>query len=113
MILKFPIIWIMAIVPMALSGCVSASTTWKRGSATADQFAVDKAACQSYAHRELDEAYSDRTKLSRYGGVNNDAPFNVLMQKHDLRRSFRTQFERCMRRRGYREVDLNTTSKRM
>ena len=77
----------------------------------ADQFAADKAACRSYAHREAEDVYSDRAGLSGAGGVNNYVQYNALMQRHDARRDARIQFERCLMRRGYRKMDPNAASK--
>ena len=108
---KSPIKWIMTIYLMTLMGCVSTGTAWKRDGATADQFAADKAACRSYAHREAEDAYSDRAGLSSAGGVNNSVQFNTLMQLHDARRDARIQFERCLTRRGYRKMSPNAASK--
>ena len=110
---KSPITWIMAISVMMLTGCVTTGTAWKRDDATADQFAADKAACRRYAHREAEDAYSDRAGLSGAGGVNNYVQYNALMQRHDARRDARIQFERCLMRRGYRKMGPNAASKNM
>ena len=110
---KSPFTWIMAIPLMMLTGCVSTSTAWKRDGATTDQFAADKAACRSYAHREAEDAYSDRAGLNSAGGVNNSVQFNTLMQRHDARRDARIQFERCLMRRGYRKMGPNAASKKI
>ena len=88
-------------------------TAWNRQGANADQFAADKAACRSYAHREAEDAYSDRAGLGSAGGVNNSVQFNTLMQRHDARRDARIQFERCLMRRGYRKMGPNAASKKI
>lgn len=113
MITKSPFTWIMAIPLMMLTGCVSTSTAWERDGATTDQFAADKAACRSFAHREAEDAYSDRAGLSSAGGVNNYVQFNALMQRHDARRDARIQFERCLMRRGYRKISPNAAAKKI
>ena len=103
----------MAIPLMILTGCVSTSTAWKRDGATTDQFAADKAACRSYAHREAGNTYFDRAGLNGAGGVNNDSQYNALMQRYDARQEAQAQFERCLMRRGYRRVDPNVVSQKM
>ena len=110
MSMKSPII---AIFLMALTGCVSTGTAWNRVGATADQFAADKAACRSYAHREAGNTYFDRADLSGAGGVNTDAQYNALMQQYDARQDARAQFERCLMRRGYRRGDPNAVSQKI
>jgi len=101
---------IIAIFLMALTGCVSTGTAWNRAGATAEQFATDKAACRSYAHRDEGNTYFDRAGFSGAGGVNNDTQYNVLMQRYDARHEAQAQFERCLMRRGYRRVDPNVVS---
>lgn len=88
-----------------LAGCVSTGTSWKKAGATAHEFAVDKASCRSYARREAERNFDSRSGASSAGGVNNDAAYNSLMGRHDLRRDSREIFERCLIRRGYRKVD--------
>ena len=106
-------IWIMVIFLIVLTGCVSTGTAWKRDGATANQFAADKAVCRSYAHREAENAYSDRAGLISSGGVNNYATYNALMKQYDARQDTRIQFERCLMRRGYRKIAPNAASKKM
>ena len=79
-------------------------TAWNRQGANADQFAADKAACRSYAHREAGNTYLWRSGLDSAGGVNNNAEYRALMQRHDARQDARTKFERCLMHRGYRKV---------
>ena len=105
------IIMTTAIFLVALTGCTSTGTTWKRGGATASQFSADNAACRSYANRVAEDAYSDRTGIGYSGGVSNDAQYYVLMQRHNALQDARTQFELCLKRRGYRRVAPNAGKK--
>ena len=109
---KFPIILVVAIFLVLLTGCVSKGTAWKRHGTTADQFAADKATCRGYGHREAEHAYSDRAGLNDTGGVNNNVQYNALMERHDAHRDARNQFERCLMRRGYQKFDLNAAPKK-
>ena len=113
MSMKSPITLITAIFLMLLTGCISTDTAWKRDGASADQFAADKATCRGYAHREVEDAYSDRVGLSDAGGVNNSARYKALIQRYDARRDVQIQFERCLMHRGYRKLAPNTASKTM
>ena len=88
-------------------------TAWNRGGANADQFAADKAACRSYAHREAENAYIGRVGMNGAGGINNGAEYRTFMQRHDARQDARTKFERCLMHRGYRKVDPRATSQKM
>ncbi|MBB54725.1 MAG: hypothetical protein CMF67_10175 [Magnetovibrio sp.] len=101
---KSPIILIMTILLISLTGCISMGTAWNRQGANADQFAADKAACRSYAHREAGNTYLWRSGLDSAGGVNNNAEYKALMQRHDARQDARNKFERCLMHRGYRKV---------
>ena len=110
---KSPIISIMTILMISLTGCASMGTAWNREGANADQFAADKVACRSYARREAENAYLGRASLNGAGGVNNDAEYKALMQRHDARQDARTKFERCLMHRGYRKVAPNAASQKM
>lgn len=104
MIGKSVSICLAGLVGMALAGCVSTGAAWKKDGATADDFAVDKAACRSYARREAKRNFDSRAGATASGGVNNDAAYNALMSRHDARRDSREIFERCLIRRGYRKA---------
>lgn len=95
---------------LALAGCASSGNAWHKAGATADQWAIDRADCRSYARHEADEEYRAAGAGGTSGGISDASDFAALMGAHDARRNAQAIYERCLRRKGYSRTMPATTS---
>ncbi len=89
---------------VVVAGCAGQGGSWQKSGGNADQWAVDRATCQSYARREAESDYRSEVTFGASGGVNDAAGFNSLMRRHDAGRNSQALYESCLKRKGYRRT---------
>ena len=94
-----------------LVGCVSVGAVWRQDGVDPEQFLVDKENCRSRARKEAEDSYTNISRNSSAGGVNNETSYNTLMRKYDARSYTRKIFERCLIQHGYKRIDATKMSK--
>jgi len=108
MINKITLLVISSCIVSTVGGCTSTATKWNHPSATADQWAVDKAGCRSRARRLseqqfVSEGYDRPVREDEFTSV-----YAKNMRTYDSQRRRQSHYESCLKRLGYTPA---TTSK--
>jgi hypothetical protein len=91
----------LSVTALIVSGCAKPVSKWNHPSASAEQWAIDKAGCRSRARHRSEKKY----KAENYGVRNNDDEFTAVfdknMQSFSAQRDRQSYYENCLKRLGY------------
>ena len=88
---------------MFVSACTPTRKVWHKPGMTQDEWALDRANCQSRAQRLAEEDHI-RFNHQPQGGLNTGAHYDNLMRGHNARKSYESIYRGCLERLGYKLI---------
>lgn len=91
----------LAFLLVVLAACTVKPATWQKANINPDEQRADMAQCRSYARKEAEK---DHLRSQGYSTAGDQSTYRQNMDAYQVKKSTSGLFTRCMKLKGYRQV---------